>query len=131
MAHLSTRFSLEQPADRHAVKQLKRELDTLPGVTSVSVSGSRLAVDYDPSGIRREDIQQKVQSLGFGIQGAELENRETAMGRLPVSVFSWPPPGGRGGTPPPSPSWSGSRRRALSGAGRTAPRHLPGTPPGG
>ena len=57
MAHLSTRFSLEQPADRHAVKQLKRELDTLPGVTSVSVSGSRLAVDYDPTGVRRADIQ--------------------------------------------------------------------------
>ena len=71
MAHLSTRFSLEQPADRHAVKQLKRELDTLPGVTSVGVSGSRLAVDYDPTGVRRADIQQKVQSLGFGIQGTE------------------------------------------------------------
>ena len=71
MAHLSTRFSLEHPADRHAVKQLKRELDTLPGVTSVSVSGGRLAVDYDPTGVRREDILQKVQSLGFGIQGAE------------------------------------------------------------
>ena len=71
MAHLSTRFSLEQPADRHAVKQLKRELDTLAGVTSVSVSGSRLAVDYDPTGVRRADIQQKVQSLGFGIRGTE------------------------------------------------------------
>ena len=71
MAHLSTRFSLEQPADRHAVKQLKRELDTLPGVTSVSVSGGRLAVDYDSTGVRREDIRQKVQSLGFGIQGTE------------------------------------------------------------
>ena len=39
--------------------------------SSVSVSGSRLAVDYDPTGVRRADIQQKVQSLGFGIQGAE------------------------------------------------------------
>ena len=71
MVHLSTHFSLEQPADSHAVKQLKRELDTLPGVTSVSVSGGRLAVDYDSTGVRREDIRQKVQSLGFGIQGAE------------------------------------------------------------
>ena len=71
MAHLSTHFSQEQPADSHDVRQLKRELDTLPGVTSVSVSGNRLAVDYDPSGVRREDIQQKVQSLGFIIQGAE------------------------------------------------------------
>lgn len=71
MAHLSTYFSLEHPASSHDVKQLKRELDTLPGVTSVSVSGGRLAVDYDSTGVRREDIQQKVQSLGFGIQGAE------------------------------------------------------------
>ncbi len=71
MAHLSTYFSLEHPASSHDVKQLKRELDTLPGVTSVSVSGGRLAVDYDSTGVRREDIRQKVQSLGFGIQGAE------------------------------------------------------------
>ena len=71
MAHLSTYFSLEHPASSHDAKELKRELDTLPGVTSVSVSGGRLAVDYDPSGVRREDIQQKIQSLGFGIQGAE------------------------------------------------------------
>ena len=71
MAHLSTHFSLDHPADSHAAKQLKRELDTLPGVTSVSASGGRLAVDYDPTGVRREDIQQKVQSLGYGIQGAE------------------------------------------------------------
>lgn len=71
MAHLSTYFSLEHPASSHDAKELKRELDTLPGVTSLSVSGGRLAVDYDSTGVRREDIRQKVQSLGFGIQGAE------------------------------------------------------------
>ena len=71
MAHLSTYFSLEHPASSHDAKELKRELDTLPGVTSVSVSGGRLAVDYDSTGVRGEDIRQKVQSLGFGIQGAE------------------------------------------------------------
>ena len=71
MAHLSTYFSLEHPASSHDAKELKRELDTLPGVTSVSVSGGRLAVDYDSTGVRREDIRQNVQSLGFGIQGAE------------------------------------------------------------
>lgn len=69
MASISV--SLDRNADRHDVKLLKRELDTLPGVTSVSVSGERLAVDYDSTGVRREDIRQKVQSLGFGIQGAE------------------------------------------------------------
>ena len=69
MASISV--SLDRNADRHDVKLLKRELDTLPGVTSLSVSGGRLAVDYDSTGVRREDIRQKVQSLGFGIQGAE------------------------------------------------------------
>ena len=69
MASISV--SLDRNADRHDVKLLKRELDTLPGVTSVSVSGGRLAVDYDSTGVRQEDIRQKVQSLGFGIQGAE------------------------------------------------------------
>ena len=50
MAHLSTYFSLEDPAGTHDVKRLKRELDGLPGVTSVSVSpGGCLAVDYDSS----------------------------------------------------------------------------------
>ena len=69
MASISV--SLDRNADRHDVKLLKRELDTLPGVTSVSVSGGRLAVDYDSTGVRQEDIRQKVQSLGFGIQGTE------------------------------------------------------------
>ena len=71
MARLSTYFSLSRPAESHDIKLLKRELDTLPGVTSVSVSGGRLAVDYDPTGVRRDDIRQKVQELGFGIRSME------------------------------------------------------------
>ena len=71
MARLSTYFSLSRPVESHDIKLLKRELDTLPGVTSVSVSGGRLAVDYDPTGVRRDDIRQKVQELGFGIRSME------------------------------------------------------------
>ena len=59
MAHLSTYFSLEHPASSHDAKELKRELDTLPGVTSVSVSsGGQLAVDYDATGVRRAAGEQ-------------------------------------------------------------------------
>ena len=66
MAHLSAYFPLEAPTGAHEIKLLKRELDTLPGVTSVSVSdGGCLAVDYDSSGVRQEQIRQKVQELGF------------------------------------------------------------------
>ena len=66
MASISV--SLDRNADRHDVKLLKRELDTLPGVTSVSVSGSRLAVDYDPTGVRRADILEKIQALGYHVR---------------------------------------------------------------
>ena len=63
MASISV--SLDRNADRHDVKLLKRELDTLPGVTSVSVSsGGQLAVDYDATGVRQADILEKIQALG-------------------------------------------------------------------
>lgn len=72
MAHLSTYFSLEDAVGPHDVKRLKRELDTLPGVTSVSVSdGGCLAVDYDSTGVRQEQIRQKVQDLGYQLHSPE------------------------------------------------------------
>ena len=67
MASISV--SLDRNADRHDVKLLKRELDTLPGVTSVSVSsGGQLAVDYDATGVRQADILEKIQSLGYHVR---------------------------------------------------------------
>ena len=55
--------------------RIKRELDTLPGVTSVSVSQSDrcVAVDFDPTGVNQEQIGQKLTSLGFEI--AEVRDR--------------------------------------------------------
>ena len=72
MAHLSTYFSLENAADGHDEKLLKRELDALPGVTSVSVSGRGcVAVDYDTTGVRQEQIRQKVQELGYQLRATD------------------------------------------------------------
>lgn len=69
LAQLSTYLSLEDAAGKHDVKLLKRELDALPGVTSVSISGNGcLAVDYDSTGVRQEQIQQKVRDLGFQLR---------------------------------------------------------------
>ena len=65
MASISV--SLDRNADRHDVKLLKRELDTLPGVTSVS-SGGQLAVDYDATGVRQADILEKIQALGYHVR---------------------------------------------------------------
>ena len=67
MASISV--SLDRNADRHDVKLLKRELDTLPGVTYVSVSsGGQLAVDYDATGVRQADILEKIQALGYHVR---------------------------------------------------------------
>ena len=88
MAHLSTYFSLEDPTGAHDVKRIKRELDGLPGVTSVSVSpgaqadwvaedgisvspGGCLAVDYDSTGVRQSEIRQKVQELGYQLRATD------------------------------------------------------------
>ena len=57
MAHLSTYFSLE---------------NALPGVTSVSVSGRGcVAVDYDTTGVRQEQIRQRVQELGYQLRATD------------------------------------------------------------
>ena len=75
MAHLSARFSLDQINDQHDIKRLKQGLDALPGVTSVSVSDSgSLAVDYDSTGTRQEDIRKKIQELGFSSRDTEEKN---------------------------------------------------------
>ena len=72
MAHLSTYLSLENAAGAHDEKLLKRELDALPGVTSVSVSGRGcVAVDYDTTGVRQEQIRQRVQELGYQLRATD------------------------------------------------------------
>ncbi len=72
MAHLSTCFSLENASGKHDEKRLKQGLDALPGVTSVSVSGNGcVAVDYDTTGIRHDEIRQRVQQLGYQLRQTE------------------------------------------------------------
>ena len=72
MAHLSTYFSLENAGDKHDEKLLKQGLDMLPGVTSVSLSDRGcVAVDYDSTGVRQEQIRRKVQELGYQLRGED------------------------------------------------------------
>ena len=72
MAHLSTYFSLENAGDKHDEKRLKQGLDTLPGVSSVSPSDRGcVAVDYDSTGVRQDQIRQKVQELGYQLKAED------------------------------------------------------------
>ena len=52
--------------DGHDATHLAKELDTLEGILSVSVSqNSMVAVDYDPTGSSYEDILRKLDDLGY------------------------------------------------------------------
>ena len=69
---MSSYISLETAGDKQDEKLLKRGLDMLPGVTSVSLSGRGcVAVDYDSTGVRQEEIRQKVQELGYQLKSED------------------------------------------------------------
>lgn len=62
----SAYFTLEEISNKHDVKAIKRELDTLPGVLSVSISddSKRVAVDFDTTGVQRVILQRHWYSHG-------------------------------------------------------------------
>ena len=62
----SAYFTLEEISNKHDVKAIKRELDTLPGVLSVSISddSKRVAVDFDTTGVQRVIPQRHWYSNG-------------------------------------------------------------------
>lgn len=65
----SAYFTIADLGGKHGVKELKRELDTLSGVISVSVSEktNSVAVDYDTTGESSEKIEKKIKDLGYGV----------------------------------------------------------------
>lgn len=70
----SAYFSVEGAVDSHAEKELKRELGTLPGVLSVSISDrtGNIAVDFDSTGQSTEKIGKKIKELGYDIRSVSL-----------------------------------------------------------
>ena len=71
----SAYFIVDDLGGKHGAKEIKRELDTLHGVISVSVSekSSSIAVDYDTSGENCERIQKKIKDLGYGVVDVRLD----------------------------------------------------------
>ncbi|MEA5011171.1 MAG: heavy-metal-associated domain-containing protein [Angelakisella sp.] len=76
MSKASVYFTLKNVEGKHGSKEIKRELDTLPGVISVSVNDSteRVAVDYDTTGAQSDRIRSKLEKLGYEILDSRLEN---------------------------------------------------------
>ena len=75
MSKASACFSLGDIADKHDVKAIKRELDTLPGVLSVSVDGAsgRVAVDFDTTGVQGDRIRKQLEKMGYTILSSQTD----------------------------------------------------------
>ncbi|MGM9607531.1 MAG: heavy-metal-associated domain-containing protein [Oscillospiraceae bacterium] len=76
MAKASAYFDLGDLPDKHDEKAIKRELDALPGVLSVSVSDSsgRVAVDYDTTGVQAGRIEKQLEKLGYQIVDSQADD---------------------------------------------------------
>lgn len=69
MSKASANFTLGNIDGKHGVKEIKRELDALAGLSSVSVSDSTglVAVDFDTTGVSAEAIKKRLENLGYEI----------------------------------------------------------------
>lgn len=76
MSKASVYFTLGASCNKQDAKAIKRELDVLPGVRSVSVSDSvnRVAVDFDTSGVRSEQIQKRLEAMGYQVLRSGTDN---------------------------------------------------------
>lgn len=76
MSKASVYFTLGDSCNKQDAKAIKKELDALPGVRSVSVSDSvnRVAVDFDTSGVRSERIQKRLEAMGYQVLSSETDN---------------------------------------------------------
>lgn len=67
MSNKSIYFTVNNVNGKHDVKELKRDLDIFPGVTSVSVNDKTksIAVDFDTTAVQQERLQKHIENLGY------------------------------------------------------------------
>jgi copper chaperone CopZ len=75
MSKASVYFTVDI-GNRHDIKNIKRGLDRLQGVRSVSVNDmtGRVAVDIDTSGLQRERIQRQIEKMGYNASDIKFED---------------------------------------------------------
>ena len=76
MSKASVYFSVKNPVGKHGTKELKRELNDLSGVLSVSVNGTNdnIAVDFDTTGVKQDQIKTQLEILGYDITQMRFED---------------------------------------------------------
>ncbi len=62
---------------KHDAGLLKKKLDELPGILSVSLNSSmsQLAVDYDDTGVKQEGIVNRLKELGYEVVADNVQDR--------------------------------------------------------
>ncbi|MDR2532601.1 MAG: heavy-metal-associated domain-containing protein [Oscillospiraceae bacterium] len=60
---------------KHDIKKIKSDLDTLSGVISVSMNTVRnsVAVDFDTTGIRKNQLFAQIEKLGYDVSESKYE----------------------------------------------------------
>ena len=67
-------FTVGGISGKHDVKEIKRELDTLPGVFSVTVSNeSRVSVDFDTTGVQTGRIEKQLTDMGYQVLNSKTD----------------------------------------------------------
>lgn len=76
MSKASIYFTLSKVDGKHDVKEIKKTLDMLPGVESVSVNAGsgHVAVDYDTTGVLSERIRKQLEKAGYEVMESNLES---------------------------------------------------------
>lgn len=75
MANKSVYFTLNAVKGSHDIEALKHEIDMLPGVTSVSVNSRTdfVAVDFDSTGVRKDQIKKQIEKMGYTVVEADSQ----------------------------------------------------------
>ena len=74
MTRANACFTVGCISGKHDVKEIKRELDTLPGVLSVTVSNeSRVSVDFDTTGVQTGRIERQLTDMGYQVLNSKTD----------------------------------------------------------
>ena len=74
MTRANACFTVGGISGKHNVKEIKRELDTLPGVLSVTVSNdSRVSVDFDTTGVQTGRIEKQLTDMGYQVLNSKTD----------------------------------------------------------
>lgn len=75
MSKASVYFTLDGTVDPHGGKEIKRELDALPGVLSVSISGGSngVAVDFDTTGVQSGRVKKRLEQMGYQVLDSKTD----------------------------------------------------------